>query len=211
MINSPQKLWQALYTNDKLRVRIKHYIALTGVLLLFLNGLLFIRGLQSLEAMDAAETRRLAEIARDTLLTDLASATLMKMPLATGMDTPTALIAMSAYAKHRKFLLRVDAKNLAKTRSSSPYLAHAQACDDATLQALGEAHPLFLAHLPCQIVVLEIPGQGLWLATLDPERLLSGGHSLNPRHQALVRSIKARLLGLMAAGSGQPPPPDPMP
>ncbi len=209
MTTNPLKIWKALYTNDDLRVRIKHYLALTGVALLFFNSLILLRGWQSLEAFDAAETNRLAEIARDTLHTDLASATLMKMPLATGMDTKETLSAMRAYAKHRDFALQVDAN--IRAQSKSPYLARIQACDNAHLRTLGEAHPLILAHLPCHIVLISIPGQGLWLATPDPERLLSGGQAIDPQHQALVRTLKARLLGLMAAGSGQSPLLDPMP
>ncbi len=210
MNTSPQKIWKALYNNDDLRVRIKHYLALTGVLLLFFNGVLLIRGYQSLNTLDATETRRLAEIARDTLRSDLASATILRMPLTTGMDTPTALAAMSAYAKNRNFVLQVETSTGPGKKFPSPYLARIQACDDASLLALGEAHSLLLAHLPCHIVLIKITGQGLWLATPDPERLLTGGQTLGQQHQALVRTLKARLLGLMAAGSGQSPPPEPV-
>ncbi len=189
--------------------RIINILAALGVLGLILTGAAYFQGWRATQRFDPKATQVMADFARRAIESNVASASVVKMPLADGVSAKQAAAAMIQRATQRNIellnRLAFDKEVRARTGKPYPYVEIFQFCDPLTAAALLEYNQDFVAFMPCHIAMYEDPAGKYWLITMNLDLLIHGGPELDPELKSRVLALKEGILDIMAAGAAGSP------
>ena len=185
---------------------VSNVLAAIGLVCLVLFAYMYYQGWMVVAGLDPKATQVISEFARNAIQSDVASASVIRMPLADGVDMQRALQAMKSRAaaldvgvvSHLSF--RPDpAENSGKRTSPLEIL---MLCDPvAAGEAFLEYNRDLVAYLPCRIALYEDDAGQIWLITMNLDLLIHGGPGFDPELRTRVLAVKEALLGITVAGA----------
>ncbi len=186
--------------------QVSNVLAAIGFVALLLFGYMYYQGWVVVAGLDPKATQVMGEFALRAIQSDIASASVVKMPLAKGVDTARAVQAM----KERAVALDVGlVSHLSFSRDTAnesgeqaPALEILMFCNPvASAAALLEHNRDLVAYLPCRIALYEDDAGQIWLSTLNLDLLIHGGPEFDPELKIRVLALKEALLDIMVAGA----------
>ncbi len=185
---------------------ISNILAAIGFVSLVLFGYMYYQGWVVVAGLDPKATQVIGEFALKAIHSDVASASVVKMPLAEGVDSARAVQAMKERAvaldvglvSHLSFN-HEPAKDSEEQAPPMEILMFCNPADSAA--ALLEHNRDLLAHLPCRIALYEDETGQAWLSTLNLDLLIHGGPEFDPELKIQVLALKEALLEIMVAGA----------
>ncbi len=181
---------------------VSNVLAGIGFVSLLLFGYMYYQGWVVVAGLDPRATQVMSEFALRAIQSDVVSASVVKMPLAKGVDTARAVQAM----KERAVVLDVGlVSHLSFSQESGeqgPPLEILMFCNPvASAAALLEHNRDLVAYLPCRIALYEDDAGQAWLSTLNLDLLIHGGPEFDPEVKSRVLALKEALLDIMVAGA----------
>jgi uncharacterized protein (DUF302 family) len=179
--------------------------ALIGLLATVGAAALYVQGWRAAQDMDPRASQVFGDFLQRTLQQDVASASVIKLPLEEEVSREDAIESMKlrANARNIKLVGRLPyhEEMRARTGEEYPYLEIFQFCDAGTAAALLDYNRDFVAYMPCTIALYEdAAGQG-WLVTMNLDLLIHGGREMEPGLKEQVLRVEEGLLDIMAAGA----------
>lgn len=179
--------------------------AVIGLLATVLAAAVYVQGWRAAQDLDPRASQVFGELVRGSLEQDVASANVVRMPLADGVTRKDAVTSMElrANARNIKLVGRLPyyKEMRARTGAEYPYLEIFQFCDALTAAALLDYNPDFVAYMPCSIALMEDAQGRAWLVTMNLDLLVHGGPEMSPELKSKVLLIKEGILDIMAAGA----------
>lgn len=185
---------------------IRNVLAVFGVLLFVLAFSIFSMGSEMTRDMDSRARRALGELIFSVRDRDMASAMLIRAPLAAGVDHADAEKAIRRRAKEIDLEVH-QAQRYSLTGTGGHGKGEVTVmgfCGKKTLDALLALRPELGALLPCTIVLVAERDGRSWVATLNLELLMYGGQPRDKTLETRLLSLKDRLLDVMAAAVAAP-------
>jgi uncharacterized protein (DUF302 family) len=165
---------------------------------------IYFQGLTVVRELDPKAAQVFGEFARRSLDQGVASANMIKFPLADGVSRDDAITSMQLRANERNIKLvgrlPFHEEVRALTGEDYPYLEIFQFCDALTAARLLDYNRDFAVYMPCSITLFEDDKGRNWLATMNLDMLIYGGRALDPQLKERVLAVKQGLLDIMAAG-----------
>jgi uncharacterized protein (DUF302 family) len=184
---------------------ITNILAAVGLLAMAAVGFIYHQGWVAVQRFDPKATQVMGEFVREVLDSDVASATVLKMPLADGVSIEQAIEAMTsrANALDIRLVSRLPFSEEMRrvTGQPYPYLEIFMFRDPLTAARLLDFNPDFMAYLPCRIALYEDPDGQAWLSTMDLDLLIYVGREMDPALKVKVLAIKEGLMEIMVAGA----------
>ena len=185
---------------------VRNALAVIGALLLVVAFFVFSKGSEMTRDMDSRARRALGDFIFKVQDRDVASALVIRAPLAAGADHANAEKAMRRRAKEIDLEV-VQAQRHSLTAAGGEEKREVTVigfCAQKTLDAFLVLRPEFGALLPCTIVLVSEPDGQSWAATLNMEILAYGGQTRDTELETKLLSMKDRLLDVMAAAVAVP-------
>jgi uncharacterized protein DUF302 len=184
---------------------VRNTLAFIGLLALALAGFVYVQGANLLRSYDAEAPRVLADFVRKALDTDIATATVVTMPLRQGVSIQDAIDSMKLRANALNIKL-VGEKPLYKeieAITGKPYrhVEILEFCDAVTAGTMLTFNPVFVAYMPCRIALYEDARGRVWLATTNMDLLVHGGKELPHGLKEQALHIRDGLMEIMQAGA----------
>ena len=184
---------------------IVNILAVVGLLTVAAVGFMYYQGWVTVQRFDPKATQVMGQFVRRVLDSDVASAMVLKMPLAEGVTVDQAIEAMKSRANELDIRL-VSRLPFSKevrrvTGEPYPYLEIFMFCDPLTAAGLLDYNPDFVAYMPCRIALYEDPEGQAWLSTMDLDLLIHGGKEIDPALKVRVLAVKEGLMEIMVAGA----------
>ncbi len=185
---------------------VSNVLAAIGLVCLVLFAYMYYHGWMVVAELDPKATQVISEFARKAIQSDVASASVIKMPLSGGVDMQRAVQAMKARAaalnvgvvSHLSF----HPDPAEDARGQMPPLEILMLCKpDGAGAALLEYNRALVAYLPCRIALYEDDAGQIWLTTMNLDLLIHGGAEFDPELRTRVLAVKEALLNIMVAGA----------
>lgn len=129
--------------------------------------------------------------------------TVVKMPLAEGVDADTAIESMKLRANMLNMPLVAElplSKQLESMGEEARRMEIFQFCDPLTAKKMVESNIDFAAYLPCRIALVEDEEGRGWLVMADLDRILAGAE-LDAELQTEAMKVRDGLNEIMQAGA----------
>lgn len=184
---------------------VRNVLALIGLLALIALGYVYMQSANLIRQYDAEAPKVLGDFVQRAVTTDIATATVITMPLDQGVSMQDAIDSMKLRANALNIKMVGD-KPLYKeieAITGKPYrhVEILEFCDALTAGTMLDYNPVFVAYMPCRIALYE-DGQGKkWLATTNMDLLIHGGKELPRQLKDQALRIRDGLMEIMRAGA----------
>ncbi|GAB6040013.1 DUF302 domain-containing protein [Endothiovibrio diazotrophicus] len=184
---------------------IRNLFALFGFLVLVLGVVVYLSGTEKLRDFDPRAAEVLSSFAKRFIESDMATAAVVRVPVAEGVTLEDAVESMKLRANLRNIKL-VGEKPLhqqieATTGQPHRYAGIFEFCDAATAAKMLDYNPDYIAFMPCRIALFEDADGNRWLETMNMDLLIHGGRELKPQLKESAVAIREGLYDIMQAGA----------
>lgn len=184
---------------------IRNLFALFGLLVLVVGGVVYFSGTQKVRDFDPKAAEVLSGFAERFIESDMATASVVRVPLAEDVSIEDAVDSMKLRANLRNIKL-VGEKPLhmqieATTGEPYRYTGIFEFCDAATAAKMLEYNEDYIAFMPCRIALFEDAQGKKWLSTMNMDLLIHGGKELNPDLKEAAVAVREGLYDIMQAGA----------
>lgn len=129
--------------------------------------------------------------------------TVVKMPLAEGINMDDAVASMKLYANRHNMKLVAElplSEQIEAMGKKARRMEIYQFCDPLTAQRMVEANINFAAYLPCRIALVEDEKGRGWLVMMNLDMMLNGA-TLTKELKAEATRVRDALMDIMRAGA----------
>lgn len=184
---------------------ILHFLAILGACSILFTAYIYHQGLEFRQQLDPKAVDVFEEFTRRSMNHGVASANIIKLPLAPDVSRDDAIRSMTLRANQRNIKLvgrlPFHEELVARTGKPYPYLEIFLFCDALTAADLLDYNRAFAAYMPCSISLYEDKAGHYWLTTMNLDMLIYGGKALDKELKDKVLSVKEGLLDIMSAGA----------
>ena len=183
----------------------RNLFALFGLLVLIVGAVVYTSGTQKVRDFDPKAAEVLSGFAERFIETDMATASVYKIPLSEEVSIEDAIDSMKLRANLRNIKL-VGEKPLhlqieATTGQPYRYAGIFEFCDAATAKKMLEYNEDYIAFMPCRIALYEDAEGKKWLSTMNMDLLIHGGRELRGDLKEAAVAVREGLYDIMDAGA----------
>ena len=179
--------------------------AIAGLICALALALVYFEGSAIIGDIDDRRLARVKDLGAQILKSDAADATILAVPLTDGANPESVLKALTSRAKELG-LSEPEQRKLGSAASlasapDQPIQYIVDFCASPPALRLLSERPQLLVHAPCRLTLYTDQTGQLWIAAVDPERLLDGGRPVTKKLLLEARNFRDLLLDLMASAS----------
>jgi Domain of unknown function DUF302 len=180
-------------------------LALIGLLAIIALGYAYVQSSSLVRQYDAEAPKMLGDFMQKAVTTDIATATVIIMPIDQGVSMQDAVDSMKlrANALHIKMVGDRPLYKEIEAVTGKPYrhVEILEFCDALTAGTMLDYNPVFVAYMPCRIALYEDARGKKWLATTNMDLLIHGGKELPGQLKDKVLHVRDGLMEIMRAGA----------
>lgn len=180
---------------------IKNLFATLGVIFVLILLALYARGWSVTHEVEAEAAAALEKFATHVLISDLATAGILKIPLEASVSMQQSMKAMKRQAARHK--LKLVAEGVPSNKR--PKLAILNFCDAETQARLFAFNPALMPYMPCRITLYEDQEGIVWVSAVNLDLFLTTTRSHHPEARAPLAALKDTLVAVMNAGANGEP------